>query len=159
MCLEAGVRANGQSVATEPAPGLTAQHATGVEQATSDSDRRFGQGRATSIGVHVPVDRFSLALPVGASRLGMTLRTGTPPAPDRLSKIDTPSGAKYVNHSSRRLMRGLMPTPSRPGFTLVELLLVIGLIVILLGLTLVVGGRIQFQAKTIGCMNNQRRLP
>ena len=55
-------------------------------------------------------------------------------------------------------MRGLMPTPSRPGFTLVELLLVIGLIVILLGLTLVVGGRIQFQAKTIGCMNNQRQV-
>ena len=63
-----------------------------------------------------------------------------------------------MNHSSRRLMRGLMPTPSRPGFTLVELLLVIGLIVILLGLTLVVGGRIQFQAKTIGCMNNQRQV-
>lgn len=47
---------------------------------------------------------------------------------------------------------------ARNGFTLVELLLVIGLITILLGLTLVVGGRVRFQARTIGCMNNQRQV-
>lgn len=44
------------------------------------------------------------------------------------------------------------------GFTLVELLLVISLIIVLLGITLVVGGRIQFQARTVSCMNNQRQV-
>ena len=61
-------------------------------------------------------------------------------------------------HPAHRRERNPQSTPRLPGFTLVELLLVIGLIVVLLGLTLVVGGRIQFQAKTVGCMNNQRQV-